>query len=370
MDIALTVNLLIKPMAIAFLVAFLATPVVVYVYKHLGWLEDPRKVKANKATHTYPVPRGGGIPIFLAIVTASLLILPIDKHLVGILIGVSLLMVTGVLDDRLDLNPYLRLGLNLMAALTVTGAGIGIAYVTNPFGGIIRLDQLQLPIRFLGQTHDLWIVADILAVVWIVVFMNMVNWSKGFEGQLPGIVVVGAITIALFSLRYSADVTQWPVAILAAITAGAYLGFLPFNFSPQKIMPGYGGGTIAGFMIAVLTILSTSKILTAMVVLGVPVVDATYQVIRRIASGKSPVWGDRGHLHHKILDQWHWGKRKAAIFYWLITAVLGIFALSLNSRQKFYTMIMLIVVIGGLLLWFNFFSNWHDQFGRDKHSKI
>lgn len=121
-------------------------------------------------------------------------------------------------------------------------------------------------------------------------------------------------------------------------------------------MPGYGGGTLAGFMLATLAILSTTKVGTAIVVLGVPVIDALYSITRRLLSGRSPVWGDRGHLHHKLLDEWGWGKRKAAVFYWLITAFLGTAALSLNSQQKFYTIVMLAVIIGGLLLWFNYFS--------------
>src|SRR4030042_1331199 len=132
-------------------------------------------------------------------------------------------------------------------------------FITNPLGGIINF----VP----------WI-AIIVGLFWIVFLANTVNWSKGFDGQLPGIVVIACLTIAIFSLRYSADIPQWPIAILASITAGAYLGFLPFNFYPQKIMPGYSGGALAGFMIAILTILSTSKILTSMVVLGVPFIDA------------------------------------------------------------------------------------------------
>ena len=121
-------------------------------------------------------------------------------------------------------------------------------------------------------------------------------------------------------------------------------------------MPGYGGGTLAGFMLAVLTILSTSKILTAMVVLGIPIADAGWSMLRRVLTGHSPVWGDRGHLHHKILDEWKWGKRRAALFYWLVTALLGVLALNFNSQQKFYTVILLTVIIGGLLLWFNYFT--------------
>jgi UDP-GlcNAc:undecaprenyl-phosphate GlcNAc-1-phosphate transferase len=370
MNSLLIKNLIFSPLVTAFFISFLTTPIVIFLYRRWGWVEDPVKDKTAKTTHTHPVPRGGGIPIFLALLIGSLLFLPLDKHLKGILIGVTIMTFMGVLDDRFNLNPYLRLFLCFLAAGSVVSAGIGIAFVTNPLGGIIQLNQPQIQFQLIGKAHTIWIVADVIALLWIVGLSNIVNWAKGFDGQLPGIVVIAALTIAIFSFRYSADITQWPIAILASILAGAYLGFLPFNFYPQKIMPGYGGGTLAGFMIAILTILATSKILTAMVVLGVPLIDAGYSIVRRILSGRSPVWGDRGHLHHKLLDEWRWGKRRAALFFWAITALLGALALSLNSQEKFYTIVMLGVFIGGLFLWFNFLSTFFIPPDRGKRSKI
>lgn len=369
MQLVLTKSLIFPPLLVAFLVSATITPIVILVYKRLNWVEDPKKTRRPKDTHTHPVPRGGGIPIMASLIIASLLFLPADRHLLAILAGITLLGIIGVIDDRINLNPYLRLITCFMAAGLVIFAGIGISYITNPLGGIIHLDQPRIYFNFLGETRSIWVLADIFAFVWIVFLTNIVNWQKGFDGQLPGIVVIAALTVAILSLRFSADVTQWPVTILAAVTAGAYLGFLPFNFFPQKIMPGYGGGSLAGFMLAVLTILSTTKVGTAVVVLGIPLIDAFYSIVRRISQGKSPVWGDRGHLHHKILDEWHWGKRRAAIFYWLITAVLGVSALSLSGIQKFYTIAMLAVIIGGLLLWFKFLSTLSKAPDRGKPSK-
>ncbi|HUV42791.1 MAG TPA: MraY family glycosyltransferase [Patescibacteria group bacterium] len=362
-------NLIGLPLITAFFISLLATPIVIFIYHRLGWVDDPTKRKRKQDLHQQPLPRGGGIPIFLALLISSLIFLPLDKHLKGILLGITIMVIMGTLDDIFDLNPYLRLILGFLAAGAVVGAGIGIAFITNPLGGIIQLNQPQIQFQLLDETRNLWILADFLALLWIVGLSNIVNWAKGFDGQLPGIVVIAALTIAVFSFRYSADITQWPIAILASILAGAYLGFLPFNFYPQKIMPGYGGGTLAGFMIAILTILATSKILTAMVVLGVPLIDAGYSIVRRILAGHSPVWGDRGHLHHKLLDEWHWGKRRTALFYWGLTAILGILALGLNSQGKFYTIIMLAIIIGILFLWFNFLSTFFIPSAQDKHSK-
>jgi len=354
MDWGLIKNLIAFPLIVSFFVSLITTPLAI----KFGWkfklLDDSHKRKHPAHTHKGIIPRGGGIPIYLALLTTSLVFLPFDQYLRGILAGATVMVIIGLLDDRFDLNPYLRLAANFLAAACVVISGIGITFVTNPFNGVINLAPL-------------W--ATLIGLLWIVFLANTVNWSKGFDGQLPGIVAIAALTVAAFSFRYSADITQWPIAILASITAGAYLGFLPFNFYPQKIMPGYGGGTLAGFMIAVLALLSTSKILTAMVVLGIPLIDAGYSILRRILTGRSPVWGDRGHLHHKFLDEWRWGKRRTAIFYWLITALLGLLALSLNSQQKFYTIIMLAVIVGGLLLWFNFSSIYLKVFGQNRHSK-
>lgn len=170
---------------------------------------------------------------------------------------------------------------------------------------------------------------------------------------MPGFVVIAALTIGLLSLKFSADITQWPVVILAMATAGAYLGFLPFNFYPQKIMPGYGGGALAGYLLAVLAILSTTKVGTMILVLGVPLIDGGWIILRRVFQGRSPVWGDAGHLHHRLLSL-GWGKRRVAVFYWLVTAILGTLALNLSSRQKFYTLIFLTALLGSLIWLLNF----------------
>lgn len=118
-------------------------------------------------------------------------------------------------------------------------------------------------------------------------------------------------------------------------------------------MPGYGGSTLAGYLLAVLAILSTTKVGTLIVVLGIPLVDTGYTILRRILSGKSPVWGDRGHLHHRLLDL-GWGKRRVATFYWLISALLGVLALNLNTSNKLYTMVGIAILLGGLILWLTY----------------
>ena len=284
-----------------------------------------------------------------------LVFLPVDKHLLGIILGATVTLIVGLLDDKLDLNPYLRLLANGLAASCVVGAGIGIAFVTNPLhGGVIHLDQPQINYVLFGGWHSIWILSSLFGLFWIVWNMNIVGWSSGIDGQLPGFVVIAAVVIGVLGLRVSQDITQWPVIVLAAACAGAYLGFLPWNFYPQKIMPGYSGKSLAGFFLAVLAILSGAKVATTILVLGIPMADAILSIIRRITAGHSPVWGDRGHLHHKLLDL-GFSKRMIAIFYWFFAATLGMGALFLNSQQKFYAIVMVFVILVAFSFWFRLF---------------
>lgn len=330
------------------------TPVVIKFAKRIGIIDDPAKNKHPKVIHTYPVPRGGGIPIFIALILTSVFFLPLDKQLIGILAGATILVIMGVLDDKYNLNPYLRLIICVLAAAMPILSGIGIPFVTNPMGGMIDLSNPQITFEFMNKTHSIWMISNLFAVFWITFLMNIVNMgAKGVDGQLSGVTVIAALTIAFLSLKFSADITQWPVIILAAITAGVYLGFLPWHVFPQKIMPGYGGSTLAGYLLAILSILSTTKVGTLIVVLGIPLIDTGYTIIRRIIERKSPVWGDRGHLHHKLLDA-GLTKTQVAIFYWAGAAILGFLALNLNTTNKIYTMVGIATFLGGLILWLTY----------------
>jgi UDP-GlcNAc:undecaprenyl-phosphate GlcNAc-1-phosphate transferase len=338
-------------LAVAALIAFAATPLVIKLAWKFDFIDDPRRHKHPKVIHTQPTPRGGGLAIYLAILTATLLFLPLDKHLIGILAGATTLLVMGLMDDKFDISPYPRILVQFLAAAMPIAAGIGVAFLSSPVGGIVDLSQPRINFYLLGEMRSIWVLSDLFALFWIVTIINFLNMgAKGVDGQLPGIVAIAALVIAFQSLKFSADITQWPVTVLALITAGAFLGFLPWNIYPQKIMPSFSGSNIGGFMLAVLAILSTTKVGTLTLVLGVPLIDTGYVVIKRILSGKSPFWGDRGHLHHRLLDA-GLSKAQVAALYWLFTGVLGVLALNLNTASKFYTIIGVALFTGGLILW-------------------
>ncbi len=353
------------PLLVSGLVATVASWVVVKWGKHLNIVDDPRQHKSAKVVHERPVPRGGGIPIFLALLVSTTLFLPSGSRVWAIVTGAAILAIVGFLDDRFSekISPYLRLVVNIVVALVVVGSGIGIAYITNPAGGIISLAQPQ----YCFQGHCIWLVADLLAIVWLVGLQNVVGWSSGVDGQLPGFVVIAALTMGLLGLRFH-DPSQMPVIILSAITAGAYLGFLPWNWYPQKIMPGYGGKSLAGFLLGVLSILSTAKVGALIMVLGLPLIDGALVILKRLREGRSPVWGSYEHFHHYLLDR-GWGRRRIALLYWGVSGILAVLALRLNSTSKYFTMVTVTLILGGLIWWLHHFSTLSKRPDPDNGSK-
>jgi UDP-GlcNAc:undecaprenyl-phosphate GlcNAc-1-phosphate transferase len=330
----------------SFFISFFLTIPTISLAKKLRLVTDTKKRFHPAHTHTGIIPRGGGIPVFLSVLITVLLFLPVNKILIGILIGSFLLVVIGVLDDYSDISPYIRFGTNLFISALVIMFGLGIPYISNPFGGVIRFDTWQIPINFLGK-HSIWVIADLLAIIWLSWTTNMVNWSKGVDGQLPGFVAITAVFLGLLSNRYTGhDISAQTVTLLSFIVAGSYLGFLPFNFYPQKIMPGYGGGALAGFLLGILSILSFGKVGTAVLILSIPLLDATYTILRRIKNRKSPFRADWGHLHHRLLEI-GWGKRRIAVFYWIVSLILGVSSLFLKGIEKliaFCTIAILLLV--------------------------
>lgn len=355
------ISLLVWPFFISFFISFLLAPLGIFVAKKLKAVDDPKTNKHPKVIHNKPTARGS-LSIFAGLILTSLLLLPFDSHLKGILTGALILMVLGVLDDKYNLNPYFRLLIMAVAALMPIISGIGISFINNPIGGgIIDLSNPRIIFTALGSTHSIWIISDLFALLWITALMNFMNMgAKGLPGQLPGVTGIAALTIALLSLKFSADITEWSVTILACITAGTFLGYLYWNMFPQRIMPGFGGSTLAGYLLATLSILTTAKVGTLALVLAVPLIDTTYTIIRRIKEGKSPVWGDRGHLHHKLLDL-GLSQKRVTYFYWAVSALLGALAIQLGGLSKIYTILAIGLFLLIFILWFT------TQLNKQKH---
>lgn len=330
---------------VSFLTTLLLTPLVIIVMKALGFVDDPKIHKHPAMLHKKTLPRGGGVALFSGVFAAGYLFLPHTKLVIALFVAALIALIIGTLDDKYDISRYLRFGVNILCALIVVGAGVGIPFITNPFGGILHLDVLHTTFTFFGR-HTIYWISDALALLWIVWTMNMLNWSKGVDGQMPGIVAISATVIGLLSLRFSiTDQSTYSAATLSFIIAGSAVAFLFYNFHPAKIFPGYGATSIY-LLLSVIAILSGAKLATAILVMGVPMIDGIFTITRRMLSGKSPFWHDRLHLHHQLL-RLGYGQRSIALFYWGLSAILGAVALTLSSTAKFFALVMLLIIAGG-----------------------
>lgn len=344
------IELTLLPFILGLLATVILTFITLPLIKRAGLIDDPKKHIHPGIIHTKPTPRGGGIPFFGGILLVSLFLLPLSPQLISIFIAGLLALIVGVIDDKFnalskDVSPYLRFLVNILCAVIVVGSGVSISFITNPLGGILDLNTFLIP--FIGRP-----VGDIVAGLWIIWVMNMLNWSKGVDGQMPGVVAISALVIGILSLRFADGGAGLVDAKLSFIIAGSAIGFLLFNFYPAKLFPGYGATSVY-MLLAVVSILSGAKLATAILVMGVPIVDAVFTIIRRLLNKKSPFQGDKRHLHHIFL-RLGYTQRQISLAYWSFSALLGTVALTLESRSKLYALVMLVVLVTGGLLFLHF----------------
>jgi UDP-GlcNAc:undecaprenyl-phosphate GlcNAc-1-phosphate transferase len=218
-----------------------------------------------------------------------------------------------------------------VAAIPVA-AGIQVGQVDNPFGtGKIPLEGI-------------W--ASIFTVIWIVGIINSMNFIDGLDGLSSGIGVIAAITLGVLSLTQS--VSQPLVALLCFALAGALVGFLRWNFHPASIFAGTSGVMFVGFLLAVLAVLGTAKVAVALLVLGVPIIDTFWIIVRRLLAGRSPFTPDRGHIHHRLLDL-GLSQRQTVLLIYAICAALGALSLVLSVTGQVYAFLGVLVGFGLLL---------------------
>lgn len=311
-----------KTIYIAFLiavsVAFLITPLVIKLAHKVGAIDVP---KDNRRVHTVPIPRLGGVAIFIAFLIAVLVTFKLDTRLIGVLIGAAMMVTMGYFDDIKPLSAKVKLLVQIIAAAIVIYSGVLITRVTNP---MYYLTDDAARYIFLGN----W--SYPLTLVWIVGITNAINFIDGLDGLAAGISTISALTLAAVALLLK----QEYIAVLAATLAGATIGFLPYNFNPAKIFMGDTGSLFLGYMLSVMSIMGVLKsaaalsILVPVFAIGLPIFDTFMAIVRRSLSGKSVMEADKGHLHHKLLDI-GLSQRQAVLTLYSISAVLGFSAVAL-----------------------------------------
>ncbi|MFR8927332.1 glycosyltransferase family 4 protein [Peptoniphilus senegalensis] len=320
------------PFLAAFILTFLQMPFVIRLAKKKGFLDVP---KDSRRVHKKPIPVGGGIAMVISVTILMLVFLPINKSLIMAIISSLVIALSGLYDDKYDLSPKLKFGFQILAAIILIIGGMKIEFFTNPFDyedALLILNMLSIPVT----------------IFWVCGITNTINLIDGLDGLASGVSMICAIS--MFFITY--QMGRYDVSLVCALVAGACLGFLPFNFNPAKIFMGDTGALYLGFMLSYISISGFLKqaailmIFVPVVILGVPVFDTAFAMVRRKLSGKSIVEADKGHLHHRLLRM-GLNQRQTVVILYSISAIFGVLA---NGISKFHSSIGLIVSIGVILI--------------------
>ncbi len=309
--------------AVAMVVSFVFTPLVRRFAVKINAVDVP---KDNRRMHKVPIPRIGGIAIFIGFMSAMLIFGKADTDMMWILVGGLVIAALGIVDDLYALPALVKLVGQIIAAIIPVMNNIVIQNLTNPFAsdGNLSLGIWGAP----------------LTVLWIVAITNAVNFIDGLDGLACGVSAIASIS--MFVTAYLIPESPLTVTLAMAALAGACLGFLPFNFNPARIFMGDTGSMFIGYIFAVCSVQGLFKMHAVIsfavpfVVLAIPLADMIFAVIRRVARGKSPFSADRGHIHHKLIDMGLDQKQSVLILYCL-NIVFGVISvlMATTGESKF-----------------------------------
>ncbi len=291
-------------------IAFTMTPIARVLAYSIGAVDVP---KDKRRMHSVAMPLLGGVAIFTAFVITTLAFCDWTsdaKPLCGVLLGSLFIVITGVLDDKFNLNPFVKLIMQIVAAGIAVAFGITIDHIAI-FGKMIPLGVLSIPVT----------------ILWIVAMTNAVNLIDGLDGLSCGVSAISAFSVLLAS--FFLEDTPYFVVVLTAALAGSCIGFLPYNFNPAKIFMGDTGAMFLGFALSAISVLGVFKTTAVIsywipfIAFAVPLFDTTFAFIRRILHGKSPFSADRGHLHHRLIDM-GFNQRQSVTVLYAVSAICGI----------------------------------------------
>ena len=320
----------------AILIAFIATPVVKSLAEKVGAVDVP---KDNRRMHNHPIPRMGGLAIFLGFLLSTLIFVPLSNAMQGMLLGSVIIVILGIFDDIYALPALPKLVVQIAAALAAVLHGNVIQVISNPN---IFSDN---PYWVLGA----WAVP--VSVIWIVAITNAVNLIDGLDGLAVGVATISSLTMLVIAMLVSDSL----VALMMAALAGSCIGFLPYNHNPAKIFMGDTGSTFLGFVLATVSIQGLFKFYTIIsfavpfLMLGLPLFDTCFAILRRLSKGQNPMAPDRSHVHHRLIDMGFSQKQAVAILY-VISAILGLSAVVLTTSGALKAMVLLCALcLAGLI---------------------
>lgn len=341
---------------VAAAIAAIMTPLVKKLAFKVGAVDIP---KDKRRMHHKPIPRLGGLAIFIAFSLSVILLHAICGNMVvetpdiGIAIGSVIIILLGIFDDIYALPAIPKFLVQLLAAGVAAYFGCRIIRISNP---IINSDAtyLELP---------KWL-SFIVSVIWIVAITNAVNFIDGLDGLAAGISAISAGSLMIIAILMK----NIPMAVIMAALMGGCLGFLPYNFNPAKIFMGDTGSTFLGFILATVSIKGMFKLwafvsfAVPILILGVPIFDICFAFLRRVAKGQNPMTADRGHIHHRLIDIGFTQKQAVAIAY-MMTAILGLTAivLTLDGEMQALLLIAAFILAGAVGIIIIMRSKFEDE---------
>ncbi len=332
----------------SFGVAVVFTILVKRLAERLGIIDYPDEVRK---IHGEPTALLGGLAIFGAFFVTTILardylltgaLLP--RHLWGVLVGAIFLMIGGFLDDKYNLKPKQQFIWPILAALSVVLGGVEISKINTLAGGF---------------WHPGIIISSVLVILWLLGMMYTTKLLDGVDGLVSGLGMISALVIFLFTTTFR--YYQFDMALAAFILAAVLLGFLFLNFYKAKIFLGEGGSLLVGYLLGVLAIISGAKIAIALLVMGIPILDVFWTIIRRLFSGQNPFKiADNKHLHHRLLALGLSQRQTVSVFY-VFSLVFGLLGLFLQSRGKIMALLVLGLIMFGAVIIFSLLDKKKDE---------
>lgn len=345
-DIQVLIKVLVSLVA-ALVMSFAATPLIKVFACKVGAIDVP---KDGRRMHDHPIPRLGGLAMFLGFLLSTLLFSEIDTQVRGMLIGCIVIVCTGVIDDIVPLKWWLKLLLQLLAAVIAVLHGIRIEVLSNP---VVFSDNNWLMLGWLSVP---------ITVAWIICVTNSVNLIDGLDGLAVGVSSIGSFAMLIIALL----VSEANVAVILAALVGACLGFIPYNMNPAKIFAGDTGALLLGYVLSTMSVIGMFKVyavfsfIVPFLVLALPLFDTGFAIIRRLLRGQSPMHADRGHVHHRLIDMGFSQKQAVAILY-CVSTVFGLAAVVLASSGQMKALLLFLAFCATAVIAGFVYKNGHKS---------
>lgn len=315
------------PLLLAALISYVLTPYIKTLAFKIGAIDKPD----NRKVHKKIMPRLGGLAIYIAFMAGVVSSLELTWDIVGILIGGTVIVIVGVLDDKYQLPAKVKLLGQIIAACILVLFDIRIEWLNNPFGGYFYLDTfISVP----------------LTIFWVISFTNVVNLIDGLDGLAAGVSAIASVTVILVAVQMG----YFHIAVMTAALAGGIIGFIRYNFNPATIFMGDTGSMFIGYMLAAVSVYGAVKtaatiaLIVPAIALGLPIMDTAFAIMRRYTNGRPIFQPDKGHLHHRLLAM-GMNQKQAVLLMYGISAVLGIAAVLWAEVDGFYAALIIAVII-------------------------